>query len=316
MATVDEVVRDALAAINTDAGAIYAAKCVDNRYKEMVARVKFRHLRQIGELSIPAVITTGTVSISRGSTTVTGSSTTFQTEVGSGSQEYYYFRTRTAWYKIASITNETALELDSIFAEDDVSAGSYYIVKRYHPLASNARWMGDFVHTRLRKVLDERGHDQIDMIAPGRALVGNIPHYVAQVGVDSNNYLMVEVYPPPEESEIIHYVYWQLPTALTISSTIPAVIDPYTLKEGVLIDLYRYEKAKSIRAGNIDQAGFWRNEEKAQGTIWERRIKDAIRTSRGADDITFILKSFADSYGYRTRDQRTARDYVYDNWSR
>lgn len=314
MATVDEIARDALASIATEANAVAAAKWIDNRYKEMVSRVRFRHLREIGELSLPAVEDDGTVTVARGSTSVTGSSTTWVTDIGSGTQEYYYFRTRTAWYKIASIDGETALTLASNFAEDDVSGGSYKIVKRHHALDSSARWMGDFVLPRLRHELGLIPLDALDIKAPGRPLAGSIPHYVSQVGVDSSGYNMVEIYPPPVESELVRYVYWSLPTALTISSTIPQVIDPYVLKEGVLIDLYRYEKAQAIRKGNVEQAAIWRNEEKTQITIWERKIREAIKTSRGADDITFILEMFPD----RTRmmEQRTAHDYIYDNWSR
>jgi hypothetical protein len=92
------------------------------------------------------------------------------------------------------------------------------------------------------------------------------------------------------------------------------VIDPYTLKEGIFIDLYRYEKARSLRKGNIEQAALWRNEEKTQMTIWKRIIDDAIRTSRGSDDLTIILDWFGSVA--RFGDQRTARDYIYDNWSR
>ena len=124
----------------------------------------------------------------------------------------------------------------------------------------------------------------------------------------------MEIYPPPEESELIHYVYWSLPTALTMASTIPPVIDQYTLKEGTLIDLYRYEKAAAIRKGNIEQAAVWRNEEKSQESKWRQVINDAIRTSRGTDDLSFILQ--IPNVASQSRDQRTARDYILDNWSR
>ena len=315
MATVDELARDVLASIDTDTNAIAVAKWIDNRYREMVSRVKFRHLRQVGELYLPGVIDTGTLSISRGSTAVTGVASTFQTDMGATAQQYYFLRARTAWYRIASVASELSLTLNTNFAEDDVAAGSYHIAKRYHALSSSARWMGEFYHTRLRKSLNLISLDELDIIVPGRTLVGNIPHYVAQVGVDTSNYLMVEIYPPPEESEIIHYIYWALPSTLAISSIIPPVIEPYTLKEGVLIDLYRYEKAAALRKGNVEQAAVWRNEEKTQLGIWERAIKDAIRTSRGADDITFILEMWRGG-AQRRGDQRTARDYVYDNWSR
>ena len=315
MATVDEVVRDVLASIATDAQGIAAAKWVDNRHKEMMSKVRFRHLREVGELPLPGVYDTGTVSVTRGSTSVTGVGTQFETDLTAGAQEYYYFRTGTVWYKIASVTNETTLVLATAFAEEDVSAGGYKIVKRHHPLAPTARWIGDFVHTRLRTVLkSDMSLTELDMIAPGRTIAGNIPTYAVEIGEDSDGYKKYEVYPPPENSELLHYVYWKIPTTLAIDSTIPQGIDPWTLKEGVLVDLYRYEKARAIRAGNIEQAATWRNEEQTQQTRWARIIKDAIRTSRGSDDLTLILNWFG---AHRPmRDQQTARDYVRDNWSR
>ena len=53
---------------------------------------------------------------------------------------------------------------------------------------------------------------------------------VSHVKINARNYIEVEIYPPSDESEITHYVYWDLPSALTISSTIPAQIDAYVLK--------------------------------------------------------------------------------------
>jgi hypothetical protein len=107
-----------------------------------------------------------------------------------------------------------------------------------------------------------------------------------------------------------------LPPTLAYSSSIPLVIDPYVLKEGVLIDLYRYEMSMAIRKGNIEQAAIWRNEQRTQETKWQRVITDAIRTSRGADDITLLLSMTPGSPHGRFGEQRTARDYIFDNWSR
>jgi hypothetical protein len=149
MATVEEVVRDLLGSLATDAGAPIAAKWADNRYKELCSRVRFRHLRQVGELVIPGYADTGTLAITRDSTAVVGTSTVFTTDVGSGAQEYYWIRPSVAWYKIASITTDTALVLSSAFSEATVTAASYKIVKRHHALDSNARWLGEFVHMGL-----------------------------------------------------------------------------------------------------------------------------------------------------------------------
>jgi hypothetical protein len=314
MATVEEIARDLLGSLATSAGAPLAAKWIDNRYQELVAKVKFKHLREIGELSVPAVVDSGTASATRGSTTVTGSGTSWTTDIGSGAQEYWYIKVGSAWYKIASVGGDTSITLATAYAEDDASDNSYAAVKRHLPLDSNARWIGDFVHTRLRNKLDgPLSYEEMNRRYPGRKLTGSYPEAVALVGTDSNNTLMVEVYPPPDKSEIIHYVFWNLPTALSFGSTIPPQIDPHILREGALIDLYRYEMAQALRLGRVDTAGFWRNESRTQMTKWERYIQDAKRADRGADDASFILERVGRKMW--VDEQRTARDIVLDRWT-
>jgi hypothetical protein len=186
-------------------------------------------------------------------------------------------------------------------------------VKRHHTLATAARRLGAFVHSRQRRELTTVSAGELDIIAPGRILAGGLPVYVAEIGEDSSGYKQVEIYPPPEESELIHYVYWKLPTTLTLSTTLPQSIDPYTLKEGVLVDLYRFEKSRALRLGNMEAAGHWGNEEARQRTIWRKAIDHAIRSDRGVDDITFIVQML--SGGTRSGDIKTARDDLYARWN-
>jgi hypothetical protein len=155
--------------------------------------------------------------------------------------------------------------------------------------------------------------EQLDREAPGRILTDQYPRTVTEVGVDSNGYTQVEFYPYSSTSEIVHYVYWDLPTALVLTSTIPQKIDPYILKEGALIDAYRYLKAKARMAGDNDAANSWGNDEQRQTTRWENYIREAQRTDQGADDKTFILSMFGGSRGQR--DITTAHDHVLTNWS-
>lgn len=315
--TVEEIARDISASFNTLASVPLIAQWANNRYREMVARVKFRHLRQVGELSLSAIVDTGTVSATRGSATITpdaAAQAAWLTSPGVASHEYWYIRLQSVWYEVASVDALAAtITLNSAFAEEDISAGSYELVQRYYPLSSTARWVGDFIHDRFRVPVEITSIEELNTEAPSRILVGHYPRYASQIGVDSSGYLMFEIYPPSTETELIHYVYWSLPSTLTISSNIPDVIDPYTLKEGIAVDVYRFDKVNQIKLGNIEAAAVDANEEAKQRTIWGKAIKDAIRTSRGVDDITLILQM---NRGQRRRsyDQRTARDYVYQNW--
>lgn len=312
---VDQLARDIISSAASDKNYLLAIRWVNSRYREIVSRVKFRHLRKVGELTVEGVIDTGTVDVTRGSTSVSGTSTTFETDISSGDQEYYWFRTLTNWYKIASITSDTALTLDTAFAEATVSDGSYKIIRKHHVVASTARWVGDFYLPRLRYRITKVHLDTLDFKFPARTICNHYPNYVAEVGVDSNNYGTYEFYPIPENAELVTYIYWELPSSLTVSSTIPPVIDAYTLKEGAMIDFYRYRKMEEIQKGNVEAAAVLANEEQKSTTRWEKRIKDAIRTSRGSDDMSLILNLYPDLPS-RVGDQRTARDYVFDNWNR
>lgn len=320
MATVDELARDIVGSLAIDEGYLIAARWIDNRYQELVSRVRFKHLRNIGSVAIPATYDTGTVAVTRDSTTVTGTSTVWSTTPGVATHTDWWIKISSAWYRVASVASATSLTLATAFSEDTVTANSYSLVKRTHSLSpwSNnpaARWLGDFVLTRLRILMGPPVPiEELDREAPGRLLTDQFPTKVAQVGVDSNFYLQVEFYPYSNKSEIVHYVYWSLPTALTIASTIPTQVDPYVLKEGVLVDAYRYLKSKARKAGDHEVANSWRNDEFAQSTKWERYIQQAVQTDQGSDDKSFILSHYGGDRGFRSI--KTAHDHVYSNWAR
>jgi hypothetical protein len=314
MPTVEAIIKDISAISPKRIPQVAIAKWLDNRYQELVSKSQFKHLRKVGELYMSAVVDDGTIDATRGSTSITGTDTTWATSPGVASHTQWFFRTRTAWYKIASVTNDTTLTLSTEFAEDDVDDGSYNIVRRYYSLESDARWLGVFVFPRLRYKIRTISSAELDISQPGRILAEGYPLYVTQRGVDSSNYLEVEFYPTPSNTELVRYVYWSLPSNLEILSTIPPQIDAYTLKEGAIIDLYRYLKVRSLEEGQIEAAGVYANEEAKQRTIWKKAIQDAVRTSRGVDDAQFIIEDFG---GIRTGYEITdAHDQVYANWSR
>lgn len=312
MATVEEIAKDLLGNMDSDVGLLNACKWIDNRYKELVSKVRFRHLRQLGELSIPAPYTTGTVAVTRGSTAVVGTGTLWETNIGAGTHEYWWIKVATAWYRIASITDETNLVLSSAYAEDDNDEASYRIVKRLHPVATNARWLGNFTHPRMQRTLRMRPAESMDDLAPGRQLSSFEFMYWSEVGVDTNDTIIVEVYPLMSTSELITYTYWTEPSTLTATSAIPEKLDPYILKEGAYCDYCRFEMARALKGGQADVAATWRNEYRAAVTNWKDVVKSAVRTDRGADDVTMTV--LQDLGGASTRGIETAEDEV--RWMR
>ncbi len=319
MATTEQVARDLLASMNTDAGFLNAIIWIDNRYKELCTQVKPSHLREIGEVIIPKMVSTGTVASTRDATGIAGSSTAWLTapcpttasDDGGGA---WYFRDQTAWYNVATFDSSTSLTLSTTYAEDGGSSRTYDLVKRFHTLSTDTRWLGDFMHTRRRTLLETVSIAKLNRDAPDRTPTGSIPFYVADAGLNSSGERWVEIYPYPTDSEIIHYVYWTMPTSIAAATTtISKVVDPYILKEGALIDLYRYMKADALMKGNVEAAAVFRNDEHAQRTVWKNYIKEARRADRAMDDTSFILVGLEERM--RTRDIMNARDIVLDRWN-
>lgn len=311
MATVEQVAREVLAAIDTQAGHLLAVQWVSERYRRLCSRSRFRHLRRLGEVVLPAVVTTGTVTTTNGSRTVTGDATA--QAAWSNALVDRMFRASVAWYRIASYEG-TTLTLASPFSETAVTAGAYTIAPRMVRLADDARWISDdMVHLRSRQLIRGIPRAELDFQVPDRYNASDAGP-VVWAGTESaaDGTLQVEFYPVPTQDELIAYVYWAQPPMLRFDETIPPQVPDHVLREGALIDAMRYEAAKAMRMGALEQATYWRNEYQAQSTRWERDILDAIRADRDVDDVTFILQSRG-LPGVR-KDVTTAREMVYDRW--
>lgn len=307
MATVEEIVKDIKSFAPSGISGIAIAGWINSRYQELLSKIHFRHMRTVGEVNLEAVIDTGTITTTRGSATVTGSSTTWTTAPGSGAQDDYFLQGASAWYRIASVGGDTTITLDSEWAEDALSGASYKIIKRYYSLAADARWLGNFVLSRIKSNLSLISPQEMNISFPGRIHTGSYPAYVSLVGIDSSGYLQAEFYPYPEETEIIRYDYWKIPTALTIASTIPAQIDSYVIKEGAMIDVYRAAKIAEIGQGNPEAAGVYANEEQKQRVIWRKALQDLYRTANAVEDRSVILRGFGG--GHKTYEVVDAEDF-------
>ena len=58
---------------------------------------------------------------------------------------------------------------------------------------------------------------------------------------------LIEVYPPSSIDETYNYEYWSVPATLGFSDSLPPEIDEYVLREGVLVDVYRYKSEMAMQ---------------------------------------------------------------------
>ena len=57
--TIESVARQLIASVDSDAGYLLGAQWIIKRYEQLAIKAKLRHLRQVGQVSTPAAITTG-----------------------------------------------------------------------------------------------------------------------------------------------------------------------------------------------------------------------------------------------------------------
>lgn len=286
MLKVEEVAQSALSAVDSEAGRTLASTWVDSRYKELIGRVRFKHTRKVGELAVPATITAGLVTTVRGSNLVTPDATALA--AWSSDQIGWHFRSGITWYTVQGFVGGH-LVLASPYAEGAVTLGGYTLAKRIYDLPVNVRSLDLFIFMRLRLSFTTVPLEFLDTLAPSRNDVSSWPRYVAEVGQGVNGGKSLEVYPLSTTSELLHYVYRELPERLKMTDSLPGVIDGYVLKAGVLIDVMRWEMAKAAKAGKVDIAALWRNDSRAQETIWERKVQAAILADQGVDDYTLVM---------------------------
>lgn len=317
--TVDDLARATLAAVGSNAGVLQAIRWTSDRYRQLSNRGRLRALRRVEQLVIPASIDDGTVTVTRGSTTVTGDATAIAAWVAAGTDALRgrYFRFRRNWYKITNFSGST-ISLHSEITEDDSSAVGYKIVQRHTRLPKDLKYLGNFVHQRLWRPLAKVNLVELDQMHPERLFVtGTGPEMYAEVGDDEDGVRLVEFYPYPNNTDSVLFTYFAKSPDLTPGMALPDDLDIEALKQGVLIDVYRFEMARAARENRVEQAALWRNELRAQETTWEKRIEELLHSDRSSDDLSVILHTMGPpAYGDLTFIRTARQDAVsrLDNW--
>lgn len=287
--TIEQVARRALSTIDTDAGFLLAVQWVSKRFNQLVGRHRFRSLKRIVELVVPQLEDTGTVSITQNTRTVTGNSTAQDSwdtknlvgryiRVGSGGEFLY---------QIIGQSGAT-LTLESNFVESTVAAGgSYEILSRFLTLPTNVRWFGQISGDNY--TLTNISYELMNELVVGRERTGS-PRMWAEAPPDSDGRKRIEIYPVPvDEDFLLRLTYWPGEEELKADDYIPDFLPYHILESGVLIDLYRYEMAKSMRMGDVNAASLWRNESRSQETVWRRVVEEASNCDRGVEDVEMLL---------------------------
>lgn len=111
------------------AASIYLCRdWVNNAFRRVAERRRWSWLVRYGQFIAPAAYTTGTVTCTLGSTTVTGAGTAWTTDMA-GRQ--FRIGVGRPIYTIAAVNNATSLDLDMVWGAPTIAATTYSIYQAY-----------------------------------------------------------------------------------------------------------------------------------------------------------------------------------------
>lgn len=320
--TLREIARQAVSQLGLNTGYELGTQFAGQRYAQLCAMARFRHLRKYGQLYLPAPINAGLASLTFDSTVITLNTAALASCQSNKFLQWpdgfagLFFRAQIGitWYRISQagvalaanpwgLTAGTGyLILETPFAYDNSYLATqpstvatnlgFYIVPRYQNLNPDARQLGMFMADYIFKPLRWLSEDQLNLIEPSRFLVSAYPQYVAELNSNFSIDGMpkqVEIYPYPTQSTTIHYTYWKNPEILNYQAYLPPTIDPDVIRTGAMADLASNRMGAAMRMGKLEEAAMWRNIANQERTMFDSKVGRAIRNDRGADDLKFIL---------------------------
>jgi len=209
----------------------YLTTLINSAISGLAVSFPIPELRHSATIVTKADYDTGTVTVSQGSKSVTGSGTAWDyTHIGmkiriDGARDFYV---------IANVTSGTALTLDRAFLPADVTGVEYTIFENTYPLPSDCNWIkGVYNFDNGINPLTIMGWDEIEDIDPALQHTSTIPERYSERGQiqlkePSSGYLTLDA---------------GSNTLTAISSSLLSTVDDY-YKDWLLVNVTREATAR------------------------------------------------------------------------
>lgn len=323
--TILDTATQIIAATASDAGVQLAVNWLNQRYAEYISRGRKRQNRRFGAIYAPIPITNLTINATQGNAGITFSA--IPTDPTTGAQINligWHLRTNVTWYFITNHTaGSTNAQIQSPFTDATGTTLSATLVQRFLPVTDpSCRWISSVVHMRRRKRLREIPWEALNSRYPGKTPIlaapwcwAEAPRFIANISLSGAGQKFIEVYPPSSVVETYNYVYWNVPQVFAVTDILPPEIDEWVLREGVLVDVYRYKQNKWADAGNQVMADHWAQQVVMQEARWEAAIQKAdVADALYHNNIPVEIDMFDDA-GEFGGDITNAHEWIMSGWT-
>jgi len=264
---------------------------INKRYQRILKQWHWSFLKSEAILTTVAPYSTGTVTVTNGSKTVTGSGTNW-TLAMAGRQ--FRIDSAHAYYEIDTIDSATQLTLKYAYGGDSGSGKSYKIFQNIYSLASDVKEISSIVYNYLMRQKDAYFLDRYDA---ERSSTG-VPEWWIYRGRDANGYQQIEIYPVPDDAYEIRYRYYKKVSNLSADTDEPLCREDL-LEMGALVDCYRLMISKVRNA--VEKLSYTRLMQDAQREYQQllyEAIEEDIRVESQRETVSDVYEpiSYSDTF--------------------
>lgn len=219
--------------------------------------------------------TTGTISVSNGGTTVTGSGTNFQgpSVQGNVTPSFIQFSGANDWYGVSSVNSTTSLTIDTAYQGTTLSGATYIYRRMYYNLSANCDRIVDVRNWTTPLKLVQVDPRTIDDLRPNPQSTNSSYGYMTW-GIDSTGRINISPYPFPSDARVFEVRTIRRPTDGSVS--IPNKY-AHVIAWGATSIAWAYKK-------NLEMAGGW-------SAKFEQRVTQMRSEYRMSEDNQVILRS-------------------------
>lgn len=207
-------------AVNPDIPPNLAQRFINNCYRRIIDRRDWKATFTEGVISSPGITSPGgTVSVTNGSNTVTGTGTNWTSVLVN--QQFRIsgnFPVRT----ITAVNSTTSLTLDLPWADQSIAATSYYIIQIYFDLGTGVKRLRTMVNqfTNWSMWVGTGYREMIDASDVWRVNIG-FPSIAVPWPNASDGHFRVELWPGPVMVQSFPYFYYEQPSDMVADASFP-----------------------------------------------------------------------------------------------